>query len=1108
MAGTSFGYRPSGVSVPELPPTEEGARTDVAGDAPTREEPAHRNPDESTVGLASSSQPTGAPARVEGEVAALDIGETLAGRFTVQRFIARGGMGAVYEATDVLLRTPVALKVLAGRLVGDPTAMERFRREVLLARRVSHPNVCRVYELYEARTARGSPIHFLTMELLEGESLARRLARTGRMKTDEALPLVKQMCLGLDAAHAEGVIHRDFKSSNVLLVPRPGVEGVRTTASTRVVITDFGVARAVHLASEQDAGEGPLTGQGILGTPEYMAPEQVTGAPVTAATDVYALGVVLYEMVTGKLPFSADTPLAAAARRLNEAPPRPETTVPGLDKRWAATIVRCLARQPERRFRGAREVIPALDRPARGRRAAIPATVVATALLLVGAYGIVKYRPSLRLRELQRTAAFVGPRPKVAVLGVRNELRSEKLKWLPTAVTEALAYELAAAESSLRLIDTTWVDLEHRSLGISGKDAGDEKAQTRLQALLDADVFAYGTLSSEGEIVRLDLQALDSRARRELGSVTEDLGAGGARLVEALPTLGTRVRTLLGVTMNSEEESALAASRVHNLDAAKLHAEGVVRSRLWDVDDARSHFEAAAAADPGFLLPHRGLVESWGVQSNLKKVREEWKRIRALPGGLTRRQTAMVDAWLEENEAKATEAWKTLFEASPDDFELGTRVMERSPPRAKLAVVKRMQQLHAGPPLVLQLREAIAGEAAGHPESDERLAQVVARATELGARWELARARMFQAQRISIAETQRWNEARAGFAEAERINTELGELDNVAEVKRQRAGWLAGLGSRRDAMNALDDAAGAYRRLGNREQVAHLLLVTADYLRDFGELTVARKKLEEARLELETIESPPDGIMFGYYFRVKAWQLFDGGDLEAAREALRRARRSAAMPVWPAHVELLEASMLNEEDHREEARAAYLKAVTDPVVRVAGACTLDCDGDQPAAGLECLAKTCRADQPGFEGVRKASCQLEEANCRFRTSDLARAEQVAREAASFLDSKDYHELALRTRAILMRVAASRGESAKAIRTLRVDLTKAESEKNTRLAFETTLALGDVELKAGRPEGRARLAKLEQDAKSREFFRIGRLAREVLDRTPVASVTPRR
>src|SRR5262249_22961919 len=150
------------------------------------------------------------------------------------------------------------------------------------------------------------------------------------------------------------------------------------------------------------------------------------------------------------------------------------------------------------------------------------------------------------------------------------------------------------------------------------------------------------------------------------------------------------------------------------------------------------------------------------------------------------------------------------------------------------------------------------------------LAHVATRATELGARWELARARLLQAQHIPIAETQRWKEALAGFEEAERINTELGEVDTVAEVKKQKALWLLNLGSRRDGLTALDDAAGAYRRLGNREQVAHLLLQTADYLRVFGALAVARKKLEEARLELETIGSAPEGIFFGSYYMFRA----------------------------------------------------------------------------------------------------------------------------------------------------------------------------------------------------------------------------------------------
>src|SRR5215831_4658133 len=272
-------------------------------------------------------------------------------------------------------------------MLADASALERFRREVLLARRVAHPNVCHVYEFYEARTAEGIGIRFLTMELLHGETLARHLRARGRMSTAEALPLALQMSQGLAAAHAEGVIHRDFKSSNVMLVQREGGSGDRGSASTRVVITDFGIARPFR----NDAEEPALTGgTGMIGTPEYMAPEQVTGDPVTPATDIYALGVVLYEMVTGELPFVGNTPLVAAARRIHETPRAPHVVLPGLDRHWSHIILRCLAREPDRRFPGALEVAEALVASGRSpRRVAVGALL---AVLLIAGVGVEAWR--------------------------------------------------------------------------------------------------------------------------------------------------------------------------------------------------------------------------------------------------------------------------------------------------------------------------------------------------------------------------------------------------------------------------------------------------------------------------------------------------------------------------------------------------------------------------------------------------------------------------------------------------------------------------------------------------------------------------------------------
>lgn len=284
-------------------------------------------------------------------------GDRVAQRYVIHRLLGHGGSGEVYEARDEDLSILVALKTIVHAGTSD-AALQRLKLEGLLAREVWHPNVCRVYGLAHDDEEEDG-VWFLTMELLRGTTLAERLSARGSLAPAEGLPLVEQMVAGLGAAHDAGVVHRDFKPSNVMLVERDGGE--------QAVVTDFGTARAAGIGTEGDGAAPRL----VAGTPAYMAPEQVRGDEAGPAADIYSLGVVLYEMATGSLPFSGDTSLEVARRRLNDDPPPPRQIRPDLDENWEAVILRCLEREPGRRYARIEHVASALSGRAPAREAGV-----------------------------------------------------------------------------------------------------------------------------------------------------------------------------------------------------------------------------------------------------------------------------------------------------------------------------------------------------------------------------------------------------------------------------------------------------------------------------------------------------------------------------------------------------------------------------------------------------------------------------------------------------------------------------------------------------------------------------------------------------------------
>jgi hypothetical protein len=312
--------------------------------------------------------------------------ELVLGRYEIVRFIGAGGMGEVYEAVDRELGERIALKTVALTTLDSQRAVGRLKAEVQLARRTTHPNVCRIFDFgVHLRTRAGvgpEPIPLLTMELLAGETLAHSLRRSGPVTVAQARPIVHQILQGLAAVHAAQIVHRDLKAENVFLVGGD--------AGPRVVLMDFGLARPAL-----PSGPGSFSiHHTLVGTASYMAPEQVEGRPVSFASDVYAVGVLLFEMLTGRLPFVGETAMEVAVRRLQEPPPRPSSLVPDLDPVWEQAILRCLARAPADRFQTVAALAEALDQmTVVSPRRAWPAMTAGLALALAAGAGVWMWRP-------------------------------------------------------------------------------------------------------------------------------------------------------------------------------------------------------------------------------------------------------------------------------------------------------------------------------------------------------------------------------------------------------------------------------------------------------------------------------------------------------------------------------------------------------------------------------------------------------------------------------------------------------------------------------------------------------------------------------------------
>lgn len=526
----------------------------------------------------------------------LAIGQLLGGRFEIRRYVGHGGMGEVYEAEDKELGGTVAVKIIKPELLNDPDFVNRFRREVQLARLVTHPNICRVFDVGFDQSG-GSRRLFLTMEFLDGETLSQYLRRRGALSLEAAFPLIRQMADGLGALHAQEIIHRDFKPGNVMVVRHSG-------GGERAVISDFGLARAVA-----PGAEASNVSSQFWGTPDYMSPEQLLGRRLTPASDIYALGLVMYEMVTGKKAFPGGRAIENAVQRIVEKPTPPCEASNQVSSSWNSVILRCLDQDPAQRPAAGQVVaalsgasLPSAPSPPPVRRSPWKLAGIflaaALALLLVG----------LRLRGWPETRGGGGggtrPDQQVALLPLRVPGDDPKLKAFAEGLMESINGRLSQFEVGAKPL-----------VVVPASEVRSQDARTARDALMKfrASAAVEGALESEGNQVRLLLTVIDTSEMRQLETIQlQDQRTNSFRLQDTAVTRLAKVLNARLMDRHAADQQQMSALEPGAYDFY-LQARGYLQrnDQAQSLESAVTLLQRAIALDPKFALAHSALGEAY-----------------------------------------------------------------------------------------------------------------------------------------------------------------------------------------------------------------------------------------------------------------------------------------------------------------------------------------------------------------------------------------------------------------------------------------------------------------------------------------------------------------
>jgi len=596
----------------------------------------------------------------------LTTGSTIAGRYQIIEELGHGGMGQVYKVFDAHIKEKIALKLLRPEIAVDKETVERFSNELKLARKISHRNVCRMFDLGKAEDTT-----FITMEFVPGEDLKKLIRKSGQLGAGRAVSITKQVSEGLAEAHHLGVVHRDLKPQNIM---------VDEDGNARIM--DFGIARSLR-------GKG-ITGAGVMiGTPEYMSPEQIEGKEVDERTDIYSLGIILYEMVAGRVPFEGDTPFTIGVKHKSEIPKNPKELNAQIPDDLSRLILRCLEKDKEKRYQTAKQLhadlekieqgLPTTERIAPKRKAftsreitvkfnlkklAFP--LLAVVVLVAAAVLVWKFIPH------RRVPAAPIIENSIAVISFKNQTGDPSYDYLQEAIPNLLITNL---ENTGLFYVATWERMQDilKQMGMKQARIIDSDLGFELCRREGIKSIAIGSFTKAGDVFRTDVKVLDAETKRLLKSANIKGTGVNSILDSQIDDLSREISLGLGMDRAKVEAAPLKVKDIttQSLQAYEYFLKGKAAYNLLYWDDAKKNMEKAIEIDPAFAMAYVYLAWANYNTGDVKARNETIEKAMAFSNKTSQKDRLYLDAgyalFVKQDFDKHYALLKALVQKYPDE---------------------------------------------------------------------------------------------------------------------------------------------------------------------------------------------------------------------------------------------------------------------------------------------------------------------------------------------------------------------------------------------------------------------------------------------------------